>query len=235
MARSGTLALPVRPGRGPGYIQPQRARGGGDRVKRAIDLTLAALALVVLAPVLAAIGALVRALDGSPILFRQLRAGRSGHPFRIVKFRTMSAAEGHDGSPLADEQRLTRLGRLLRSTSLDELPELWNVVRGDMSLVGPRPLPVSYLPRYREREARRHEVRPGITGLAQISGRNALSWEERLELDVRYVETRSHALDLLILARTIGQVLARTGISAEGHATMAELRPTSSPQPDGRR
>lgn len=189
-----------------------------------MDLGLAGLALAVLSPVLLLLAGLVRAVHGPPVLFVQLRAGRGGRPFSIVKFRTMTSAVGPDGGLLPDDQRLTRFGRFLRSSSLDELPELWNVVRGDMSLVGPRPLPVSYLPRYTEREARRHEVRPGITGLAQVSGRNSLSWEERLELDVRYVETRSLGLDLRILARTVGQVLARTGISAAGHATMVELR-----------
>lgn len=196
-----------------------------------MDLGLASPALAVLSPVLLLLAGLVRAFHGSPVLFTQLRAGRAGRAFHIVKFRTMTGEVGPGGVLLADEQRLTRFGRFLRSTSLDEVPELWNVVRGDMSLVGPRPLPVSYLPRYTEREARRHEVRPGITGLAQVSGRNALSWEERLELDVRYVETRSLGLDLRILARTVGQVLSRTGISAEGQATMLELRAPLPPGP----
>lgn len=198
---------------------------GRVRLKRAIDIGVAGAGLVVLSPVLALLALAVRVVHGSPVLFGQERAGLGGSPFRIVKLRTMTDVRGPDGALLPDDRRLTRFGRFLRSSSLDELPELWNVVRGDMSLVGPRPLPTSYLPRYTEREARRHEVKPGITGLAQVSGRNGLSWEERLELDVRYVESSSLALDLRILARTFGQVLRRSGISAEGHATMAELRP----------
>ncbi len=194
-------------------------------MKRTIDLGVAGAGLFMLSPVLALLALAVRVVHGSPVLFGQERAGLGGRPFRIVKLRTMTDARGPEGALLPDDRRLTRFGRFLRSSSLDELPELWNVVRGDMSLVGPRPLPTSYLPRYTEREARRHEVKPGITGLAQVSGRNGLSWEERLELDVRYVETRSLRLDLQILARTVGQVLRRSGISAEGHATMAELRP----------
>ena len=173
---------------------------------------------------------IVRRSVGSPVLFRQLRAGMHGHPFTIVKFRTMTDECDKDGRPLPDDQRLSGVGRILRSTSLDELPELWNVLRGDMSLVGPRPLPVSYLPRYTEREARRHDVRPGITGLAQVSGRNALSWDERLELDVQYVETRTLGLDLRILWRTVAAVITRSGIAEEGQATMTELRPSHGDQ-----
>ena len=201
-----------------------------DQAKRAIDLGVAGTGLVVLAPFLAWLALAVRLVHGSPVLFSQERAGLGGRPFRILKLRTMTDVRGPGGALLPDADRLTGFGRFLRSSSLDELPELWNVVRGDMSLVGPRPLPTSYLPRYTEREARRHEVKPGITGLAQVSGRNGLSWEERLEVDVRYVETRSLALDLRILVRTFGQVLRRSGISSDGHATMAELRP---PAPGG--
>jgi len=208
--------------------------GGGDRIKRSIDLAVASTALVVLSPVMIALASLVRVIHGSPVLFGQQRAGQNGRPFRIVKFRSMTAAVGPDNALLPDHERLTAFGRFLRASSLDELPELWNVVRGEMSLVGPRPLPVSYLPRYTEREARRHEVRPGITGLAQVNGRNRLSWDDRLELDVRYVETCSLALDLRILVRTIGQVLARAGISAEGHVTMAELRPSAASPDEAR-
>lgn len=202
-----------------------------DKVKRTIDFSLAGLGLAVLAPVLVALACVARMVHGSPVLFGQQRVGRDGVPFRIVKFRSMTGEVGPDDELLPDVRRMTPLGRLLRSTSLDELPELWNVVRGDMSLVGPRPLPVSYLPRYTEREARRHEVRPGITGLAQVSGRNTISWDERLELDVRYVEIRSLGLDLRILVKTVGQVLARTGIAADGHVSMAELRPPARPTP----
>ena len=196
-----------------------------------MDVGVAGVGLLVLSPMLALLGLAVRLVHGSPVLFSQERAGLSRRPFRIVKLRTMTDARGPDGALLADDRRLTRFGRFLRSSSLDELPELWNVARGDTTLVGPRPLPTSYLPRYTAREACRHEVRPGITGLAQVSGRNGLAWEERLELDVRYVETRSLGLDLRILARTVSQVLRCAGINAEGHATMTELRP---PVPGGR-
>jgi lipopolysaccharide/colanic/teichoic acid biosynthesis glycosyltransferase len=167
----------------------------------------------------------VRLRLGRPVLFRQQRVGQHDVPFEVVKFRTMRDALDGRGRPLPDEERLTSLGRWLRATSLDELPELWNVLRGDMSLVGPRPLPVAYLPRYTERERRRHEVRPGITGWAQVNGRNLVDWDDRLELDVWYVEHRSLALDLRILWRTARAVVRREGISAEGHATMQVLRP----------
>lgn len=193
--------------------------------KRAIDIAGSVVALVVTGPVLVLLAVAVRILHGRPVLFRQQRAGFGGQPFHIVKLRTMTDARGADGVLLPDDRRLTRFGSLLRSTSLDELPELWNVLRGEMSLVGPRPLPTSYLQRYTEREARRHEVRPGITGLAQVSGRNALTWEERLELDVVYVDSWTILGDLRILARTVASVVARDGISAGDHATMHELRP----------
>jgi lipopolysaccharide/colanic/teichoic acid biosynthesis glycosyltransferase len=185
-----------------------------DPLKRAIDVVGAGAGLVALAPVLAVVAAVVRATMGRPVLFRQPRPGQGGALFDLVKFRTMRPGPG------SDAERLTPLGRLLRSTSLDELPELWNVLRGDMSLVGPRPLLVEYLERYDQRQARRHEVRPGLTGLAQVSGRNALGWDDRLELDVQYVERRSLALDLWILARTVIGVCRREGISADGEATM---------------
>lgn len=173
--------------------------------------------LVVLAPLIAAIAIGVRVRLGSPILFRQERPGRCGVPFELIKFRTMADGAG------TDAERLDAFGRFLRSTSLDELPELVNVLRGEMSLVGPRPLLTEYLPLYNERQSRRHEIRPGLTGLAQVSGRNDLAWPERLELDVVYVETRSMALDLRIIVQTIWSVLARRGISAEGEATMAKF------------
>jgi lipopolysaccharide/colanic/teichoic acid biosynthesis glycosyltransferase len=159
------------------------------------------------------------------VLFRQARLGRAEVPFTLVKLRTMTDATGPDGVLLPDGDRLTPLGRFLRSTSLDELPELWNVLRGEMSLVGPRPLPVTYRHRYTVAERRRHELRPGITGWAQVNGRNALAWDERLALDVWYVDHRSTRLDLQILVRTLLAVVRRGGISAEGEATMAELRP----------
>ena len=187
---------------------------------------LAAVAFVVLSPVMAVIAVLVRVRLGAPVLFRQERAGVGGRPFTILKFRTMTdARDPATGALLPDEQRLTPFGRMLRSTSLDELPELWNVVRGDMALVGPRPLPVRYLERYTDEERRRHDVRPGLTGWAQVHGRNAVGWDERLALDVWYVEHRSVWLDLRILLRTASLVLRRHGINEEGSATMQELRP----------
>jgi lipopolysaccharide/colanic/teichoic acid biosynthesis glycosyltransferase len=188
-----------------------------DPFKRAMDVVVAAAALVVLAPVLAAVALLVVLTMGRPVLFRQVRPGRHGQRFELVKFRTMRAGPGDDA------ERLTAVGRLLRSTSLDELPQLWSVVRGEMSLVGPRPLLVEYLDRYTPRQARRHEVRPGITGLAQVAGRNRLDWDRRLELDVSYVEQRNLALDVRILARTLARVARRDGVSAEGHATVARF------------
>jgi len=184
------------------------------RVKRAVDVVGAVLALAVAAVPMAVIALAIRVSMGRPVLFAQGRPGLGGDVFTLYKFRTMRVGTGDDAD------RITRLGRLLRATSLDELPELWNVLRGDMSLVGPRPLLVEYLEHYSPEQARRHEVRPGITGLAQVSGRNASTWEERLALDVRYVEQRSLAMDLRILGRTVRAVLRREGVSAEGHATM---------------
>jgi lipopolysaccharide/colanic/teichoic acid biosynthesis glycosyltransferase len=189
-------------------------------IKRGLDIGLAAMALVLAAPVLLLVAIAVRVNLGGPVLFRQQRPGLHGRPFTMVKFRTMRDALGRDGRPLPDADRLTPFGTLLRSTSLDELPELWNVVRGDMSLVGPRPLLMEYLDRYTPEQARRHEVRPGVTGWAQIHGRNAVSWEERFRLDVWYVEHQSLRLDLQILMRTLALVLRRTGVSANGEATM---------------
>jgi lipopolysaccharide/colanic/teichoic acid biosynthesis glycosyltransferase len=189
-------------------------------VKRALDVLVSALALVILSPVLLVTAALVRWKLGRPVLFRQERPGIHGRPFTLVKFRTMRDApvDPTDGS--ADRDRLTPFGAKLRSTSLDELPELWNVLKGDMSLVGPRPLLMHYLPLYSERQARRHEVKPGITGWAQINGRNNSPWTDRLEMDVWYVENRSFLLDLKILAKTIPSALRRSGVSQEGQATV---------------
>ena len=195
-----------------------------DRVKRVADVVLSGMALAFTAPLQAGVALAVRLRLGRPVLFRQVRPGRYGTPFTLVKFRTMTCVDS-DGEPLPDVDRLTRLGRTLRATSLDELPTLWNVLRGDMSLVGPRPLLVEYLPLYSEEQRRRHEVRPGITGLAQVSGRNALPWPERLALDVAYVDRRSVALDLRILALTVGKVLRREGITAEGQATVTKFDP----------
>ena len=190
--------------------------------KRAVDIAVAGPLLVVTAPVQAAVAVAVVTRLGRPVLFRQRRPGRGGKPFTILKFRTMRPVDAAAGR-VDDASRLTSLGRFLRATSLDELPTLVNVLRGDMSLVGPRPLLMAYLPRYSPTQARRHEVRPGLTGLAQVSGRNAVGWDERLALDVAYVDTRSLRLDLLILARTVGAVVRRVGIAAEGEATMSEF------------
>ncbi len=191
-----------------------------DLVKRMLDIVLALAALVVLSPVIAFVALAVRRMLGSPVLFAQPRPGLGGRPFVLLKFRTMRHAEDATGRPLPDTERLGAFGRWLRSTSLDELPELWNVLRGDMSLVGPRPLLMEYLPLYTPEQARRHEVRPGLTGWAQVNGRNALSWEEKFRLDLWYVQNRSLWLDLRILGRTVLEVLRRDGISAEGEATM---------------
>jgi lipopolysaccharide/colanic/teichoic acid biosynthesis glycosyltransferase len=188
-------------------------------MRRLVDLTVASVALVVLSPLLLAIAVSVRAVLGSPIFFRQQRPGLRGEPFTIVKFRTMRDERNPDGTLRPDEARMTRFGQLLRRSSLDELPELWNVIRGDMSLVGPRPLMMEYLPLYSAEQARRHNVRPGITGLAQVTGRNAISWEEKFALDVQYVDEQSFLLDARILWRTVVGVLRRDGISAEGFAT----------------
>jgi lipopolysaccharide/colanic/teichoic acid biosynthesis glycosyltransferase len=192
--------------------------------KRALDLLLVALLLPIALPVLGAVAIAVRIGMGRPILFSQLRPGRQGELFRLWKFRSMTDVQGPDGQCRPDGERLTSLGRWLRRTSLDELPELWNVLRGEMSLVGPRPLLAAYLPRYSPRQARRHDVRPGITGLAQVRGRNATRWPERLELDVAYVERYGLALDVSILWWTIAAVFRQHGISAPGHATMEEFR-----------
>ena len=190
------------------------------RWKRLFDVAASALVLVVGAPVFAATAALVWADVGRPLVFRQDRVGLGGRVFELVKFRTMKDAVDAAGRPLPDGERLTRIGRLLRASSLDELPQLINVLRGDMSLVGPRPLLVEYLPRYSPEQARRHEVAPGITGLAQVAGRNGLSWPEKFALDVYYVDHQSAVLDLKILARTVAAVVRRDGISAAGQATM---------------
>jgi lipopolysaccharide/colanic/teichoic acid biosynthesis glycosyltransferase len=192
--------------------------------KRLTDIVLSAAGLVALAPVLAIVAAAVAVALGRPVFFRQVRPGLHGRPFRLIKFRTMVDAVGRDGKPLDDAERLTRFGRFLRATSLDELPELWNVLRGDMSLVGPRPLLMQYLALYTPEQARRHEVRPGLTGWAAVNGRNALDWDQKFALDVWYVDHRSFRLDLKIMLMTIAKVFARAGIAAEGSATMPEFR-----------
>ncbi len=193
-------------------------------MKRAFDIVVSAVMLAVLSPVLVLTALVVRIGLGSPVLFRQTRPGLQGRAFEIVKFRTMRDATDAHGRPLSDEKRLTRTGRFLRSTSLDELPELWNVLKGDMSLVGPRPLLTEYMPLYTCEQARRHEVRPGLTGWAQVNGRNALSWEEKFSLDVWYVDNNSLFLDVKILALTALKVIARKDISAVGEATMPKFK-----------
>ncbi len=196
-------------------------------IKRFLDLVVALLALVLLSPVLLGMALLVRVKLGSPILFCQQRPGLQGKPFTIYKFRTMTDARDTAGQLLPDAERLMKFGRFLRSTSLDELPELFNIVKGNMSLVGPRPLLVRYLERYTPEQAKRHEVRPGITGWAQIKGRNAITWEQKFELDVWYVEHVSLRLDVKILALTAWKILKREGINAPGQATMQEFMGSS--------
>lgn len=196
-------------------------------MKRLFDITVSALALLLLALPLLLLIWLVRRKLGSPVFFRQVRPGLNGLPFEMVKFRTMTDARGPDGLLLPDAVRLTPFGRFLRSTSLDELPELWNVLKGDMSLVGPRPLLMEYLPLYSPEQARRHAVRPGVTGWAQVNGRNAIGWEEKFALDVWYVDHQSLWLDIKILWLTVKKVLVRDGISAAGEATMSKF--TGSP------
>ncbi len=196
---------------------------GGASLKRLMDLAIAGLALIILAPVLALVAWQVRSRLGSPVLFRQIRPGLHGKPFEMVKFRTMRDALDWQGRPLPDAERLTPLGNFLRATSLDELPELWNVFKGEMSLVGPRPLLMEYLHLYSPDQRRRHDVRPGVTGWAQVNGRNALSWEDKFALDVWYVDHRSLWLDFKILAMTVGKVLVRDGIGHAGEATMPKF------------
>jgi len=192
-------------------------------IKRAFDIVMSASALLMLAPVIGYVAWQINRQMGSPVLFRQARPGLNGKPFEMIKFRTMKDALDADGNPLPDSERLTAFGQFLRSSSLDELPELWNVLKGDMSLVGPRPLLMEYLPLYSAEQVRRHDVRPGITGWAQINGRNALSWEEKFKLDVWYVDNQSFWLDIKILFLTVKKVLVRDGISAEGEATMSKF------------
>ena len=196
-------------------------------MKRCFDLVVAVVALLVLAVPLLVLVWLVRSKLGSPVFFRQVRPGLHGQPFEMVKFRTMTDERGADGALLPDAQRLTPFGRFLRNSSLDELPELWNVLKGDMSLVGPRPLLMEYLSLYTPEQARRHEVRPGITGWAQVNGRNAISWEDKFALDVWYVDHRSIWLDLRIVWMTVRKVLVREGISAAGESTMTRFTGSS--------
>ena len=194
-----------------------------DPVKRLLDIIIAAAALILLSPVLLLLARQIRRKLGTPVLFRQVRPGRGGIPFVMYKFRTMRDAADENGRPLPDAERLTPFGRKLRAASLDELPELWNVLKGDMSLVGPRPLLMEYLPLYNAEQRRRHLVRPGITGWAQVNGRNAIPWPEKFRLDVWYVENRSLLLDMKILFLTVKKVLGRSGINSEGEATAAKF------------
>lgn len=195
-------------------------------IKRTFDVFAAAFGLLLLAPVIAIIALQISRKLGSPVLFRQTRPGKDGKPFQMIKFRTMRDATDAQGNPLPDSERMTSFGQFLRSTSLDELPELWNVLKGEMSLVGPRPLLMEYLPLYSAEQYRRHEVRPGVTGWAQVNGRNAISWKDKFKLDVWYVESRSFWLDIKILFLTVKKVLVRDGISAEGEATMPIFKGT---------
>ena len=196
-------------------------------IKRLLDFTLSLLALIVLSPILLITAILVRVKLGSPVIFSQERPGRDEKIFKLYKVRSMTDQRNADGELLPDEQRLTHFGKMLRSTSLDELPELWNILRGDMSIVGPRPLLVKYLPLYNAHQARRHAVTPGLTGYAQVHGRNAISWEEKFDLDVYYVDHISFALDVKIIFMTVRCVFAHEGISAEGNATMEAFTGTA--------
>lgn len=192
-------------------------------MKRVIDFAGALIGLIVLSPVILVVAVLIKRRLGGPVLFRQVRPGLGGKPFEMIKFRTMRDACDSNGVPLPDSQRMTPFGSFLRSSSLDELPELWNVLKGEMSLVGPRPLLMEYLPLYNDRQYLRHKVRPGVTGWAQINGRNALGWPEKFELDVWYVENRSLWLDIKIIALTVKKVVKRDGISASGEVTMSKF------------
>ncbi len=205
--------------------------------KRCLDLAIALPLAIILTPLLGVLAILVRWRLGSPVLFSQERPGLQGRPFWMVKFRSMTDSRDDRGELLSDEIRLTTFGRFLRASSLDELPELWNVIRGEMSLVGPRPLLTRYLPLYTAEQSRRHDVLPGVTGWAQINGRNALSWPEKFSYDVEYVDQVSLILDLKILAMTVGKVIRRDGVSAAGHATMPEFRgeTTTTHEESGRR
>ncbi|HCE2997511.1 TPA: sugar transferase [Vibrio parahaemolyticus] len=189
-------------------------------MKRLFDFCASLFGLVLLSPIIALVAWKIRKNLGSPVLFRQTRPGLNGKPFEMVKFRTMKDAVDSQGNPLPDSERMTSFGDKLRNSSLDELPELWNVLKGDMSLVGPRPLLMQYLPLYSKEQARRHEVRPGVTGWAQINGRNAISWEEKFKLDVWYVDNRNLLLDIKILFLTVKKVFVKEGISADGHVTI---------------
>ena len=195
-------------------------------LKRLLDIIIASIALILLSPLYAFVAYKVKKNLGSPVLFRQVRPGLHGKPFEMIKFRTMKDAVDEQGNPLPDSERLTPFGQMLRSSSLDEMPELWNVIKGDMSIVGPRPLLMEYLPLYSPEQAKRHDVRPGMTGHAQVNGRNAIGWEEKFKLDTWYVENQSIWLDFKIMFKTVHKVLAKDDISAEGEATMTKFTGT---------
>ncbi|WP_313036196.1 sugar transferase [Acinetobacter sp.] len=195
-------------------------------LKRSLDIVIASAALILLSPVYFYVAYKVRKNLGSPVLFRQVRPGLHGKPFEMIKFRSMKDAVDAQGNVLPDSERLTPFGKMLRASSLDEMPELWNVIKGDMSIVGPRPLLMEYLPLYNAEQAKRHNVRPGITGYAQVNGRNAISWEKKFELDTWYVENQSLWLDFKIMLKTIKKVIAKDDISAEGEATMSKFTGT---------
>ena len=195
-------------------------------LKRLLDIIIASIALILLSPLYAFVAYKVKKNLGSPVLFRQVRPGLHGKPFEMIKFRTMKDAVDEQGNPLPDSERLTPFGQMLRSTGLDEMPELWNVIKGDMSIVGPRPLLMEYLPLYSPEQAKRHDVRPGMTGHAQVNGRNAIGWEEKFKLDTWYVENQSIWLDFKIMFKTVHKVLAKDDISAEGEVTMTKFTGT---------
>ena len=202
-------------------------------IKRLLDILIASTALLLLSPLYAFVAYKVKKNLGSPVLFRQVRPGLHGKPFEMIKFRTMRDAVDAQGNPLPDSERLTPFGKMLRSSSLDEMPELWNVIKGDMSIVGPRPLLTEYLPLYNTEQAKRHNVRPGMTGHAQVNGRNAISWEEKFKLDTWYVENQSTLLDFKIMFKTVHKVLAKDDISAEGEATMTKFTGTKMDKTNG--
>ncbi|MQZ32258.1 sugar transferase [Acinetobacter haemolyticus] len=201
-------------------------------LKRLLDIIIASIALILLSPLYFYVAHKVKKNLGSPVLFRQVRPGLHGKPFEMIKFRTMKDALDEQGNPLPDSERLTPFGKMLRSTSLDEMPELWNVIKGDMSIVGPRPLLMEYLPLYNKDQAKRHDVRPGMTGHAQVNGRNAISWEEKFKLDTWYVENQSIWLDFKIMLKTVKKVIAKDDISEAGEATMSKFTGTNNKELD---
>ena len=202
-------------------------------LKRLLDIIIASIALILLSPLYAFVAYKVKKNLGSPVLFRQVRPGLHGKPFEMIKFRTMRDALDAQGNSLPDSERLTPFGKMLRSSSLDEMPELWNVIKGDMSIVGPRPLLTEYLPLYNAQQAKRHNVRPGMTGHAQVNGRNAIGWEEKFKLDTWYVENQSTLLDFKIMFKTVHKVLAKDDISAEGEATMTKFSGSKTDKTNG--